>query len=140
MEFMDIVIKIGACLAAVLAIWAAFYGLIKWFQKQNSQTVDIEKLKTEHEKDMLEVRKEMTEMFKSVNETIADVRKQNIADIESLRKKESDDLKAVKDELCEICRALLATLNGLQQQGCNGEVSKAHTALEKHLNQRAHDQ
>lgn len=62
------------------------------------------------------------------------------ADIEALRKKQSDDMKEMQDELCLISYAMLACLDGLKQQGCNGAVTEAHNKLEKHLNQRAHDQ
>lgn len=57
-----------------------------------------------------------------------------------MRKKQSDDMKEMQDELCLISYAMLACLDGLKQQGCNGAVTEAHNKLEKHLNQRAHDQ
>ena len=60
-------------------------------------------------------------------------------DIESLRQHHEDDQAKIKDELCVISYALLATLDGLKQLNCNGEVTKAHTALQKHLNQSAQD-
>ena len=39
-----------------------------------------------------------------------------------------------------IVYGLLACLKGLQEQGCNGPVTKAINKLEKHINQRAHEQ
>lgn len=60
-------------------------------------------------------------------------------DIKALRKHHEDDQAKLKDELCVISYALLATLDGLKQLNCNGEVTKAHTTLQKHLNQSAHD-
>lgn len=96
----DTIIKAAAVLTALIAIGTAIYGIIKWFQKQEKQTCDIE----------------------------------------SLRQKQEDDMKEMQDELCLISYAMLACLDGLKQQGCNGSVTEAHNKLEKHLNQRAHDQ
>lgn len=39
-----------------------------------------------------------------------------------------------------IVYGLLACLKGLQEQGCNGPVTKAINKLEKHINQKAHEQ
>ena len=111
METVDIIIKLAALIGAVGGIWAVVYAIIKWFQKQEKQSTDIAALKELHKKD-----------------------------IEATQKKESEDLKAINDELCVLSYAMLAALDGLKQQGCNGEVTKAHDRLEKHLNQKAHDQ
>ena len=105
----DTIIKAAALLGAVGAIWAVAYRAIKWFQKQDKQSVDIETLRTLH-----------------------------ISDTKALKDKESADMKMVKEELCVLSYAMLAALDGLKQQGCNGEVSKAHSMLEKHLNKQAH--
>ena len=111
METIDLIIKISALIGAILAIGAFLYGIIKWFQKQDQQTTDIEELKKLHKKDM-----------------------------EDLEQKETDDLQGVKDELCVLSYAVLATLDGLKQLGANGNVTKAHNMLEKHINQQAHGQ
>ena len=60
--------------------------------------------------------------------------------MEELRQNETEELQAVKDELCVISFALLAALDGLKQRGANGNVTKAHNELEKHLNKQAHGQ
>lgn len=62
---------------------------------------------------------------------------QSIA-IEKLRKKEAKDIKTMKEEQCIISYALLACLDGLKQQGCNGAVTEAHNRMQKHINQMAH--
>ena len=59
--------------------------------------------------------------------------------VKALEKKHDADTTLVKRELCILSDAMLAALDGLIQQGCNGEVTKAHSALEKHLNKQAHD-
>ncbi len=51
METVDIIIKIAALVGAVGGIWAAVYAVIKWFQKQEKQSADIEELRKQHEKD-----------------------------------------------------------------------------------------
>ena len=51
-----------------------------------------------------------------------------------------NDTKAINEELCMLSYVLLAVLDGLKQQGCNGEVTKAHDKLSQHINKQAHDQ
>lgn len=60
--------------------------------------------------------------------------------IEELKIQHEKDIAAIQDEQCVMCWALLATLDGLIQQGANGEVTKAYKRLEKHLNQKARGQ
>lgn len=106
----EVLIKAAAVLGAVGAIWAVAYKIIKWFQRQEKQTSDIEALRALH-----------------------------VSDTKDIKDKENADMQIVKDELCVLSYAMLAALDGLKQQGCNGEVTKAHNMLEKHLNKRAHD-
>lgn len=96
----DTIVNAAAILTALIAIGTAAYAVIKWIQKQERQSEDIE----------------------------------------ALRKKQADDIKSMQNELCLISYAMLACLDGLKQQGCNGAVTAAHDKLEKHLNQRAHSQ
>ena len=95
----ETIITAAKVLGALGTIFGFVFAIIKWFQKQEKQTVDIKVLHELHSKDM----------------------------------------KKVDDELCVLSYAMLAALDGLKQQGCNGEVTKAHAMLEKHLNQRAHN-
>lgn len=48
------------------------------------------------------------------------------------------EIEGIKREQQVICYALLACLDGLKQLGANGNVTKAHDTLDKHLNQNAH--
>lgn len=48
------------------------------------------------------------------------------------------EINSIKTEQQVICYALLACLDGLKQLGANGNVTKAHDALDKHLNKSAH--
>ena len=54
------------------------------------------------------------------------------------QKKQDEELRTVREEQGIICYALLACLDGLKQLGANGNVTKAHDALDKHINKAAH--
>ncbi len=122
MEIAEIIITIGGVATAIAAIWGIVYGITKWVHKQNVQSTDIEALEKKHDSDA---------------KKILDKEKE---DFDLLREEESERIHRVEDELCVLSYAVLAVLDGLKQQGCNGEVTKAHTALEKYLNQKAHGQ
>ena len=55
------------------------------------------------------------------------------------QKKQDSDIKSIKEEQCMHTYVLLAILDGLKQQGCNGKVSEAQEKLSKHINKQAHD-
>lgn len=65
---------------------------------------------------------------------------QNNRKIDELRNIHEKDVDGLRDELCVLSYATLATLDGLKQLGCNGEVTKAYNDLSKHINKQAHDQ
>lgn len=109
-EIADLIIKIAAVIGAFGAIFGVVCTVVKWFQKQEKQTSDIAELKKLHESDM-----------------------------EATRRKEAQDMQEIKDELCVLSYAMLASLDGLKQLHCNGNVTDAHQKLEKHLNQKAHN-
>lgn len=54
------------------------------------------------------------------------------------QKRQTEEIKALKEEQCMMSYVMFACLDGLKQLGCNGEVSKAHDKLQKHLNEMAH--
>ena len=111
MSAVDYIIRAASFVGAVAAICGAVYAAVMWFHKQGKQSSDIENLKKLH-----------------------------ISDMEKASEKEAKDMQEIKDELCVLSYAVLATLDGLKQLHCNGEVTKAHEKLEKHLNQKAHGQ
>lgn len=111
MEVINLIIKLAALIGAIGSIFGIIYAFVKWLIKQEKQSTDIAELKQFHIKDM-----------------------------EVVRAKESEDMQAIKDELCVLSYAMLAALDGLKQLHCNGDVTKAHNKLQKHLNQSAHDQ
>lgn len=54
------------------------------------------------------------------------------------QKKQDEELTAIRAELQVLCFGIRACLSGLKEQGCNGPVTQALTALDKHLNKQAH--
>lgn len=61
------------------------------------------------------------------------------SEINKLREQEENDIKDIKAELQLLTYALLGCLKGLQKQGCDGPVTDAISALEKHINHKAHN-
>lgn len=68
-----------------------------------------------------------------------DKQKKQDADIKALHDKHDADMAAVKQELSLIVEGQLACLRGLQEQGCNGPVTKAADKIEEHINKKAHE-
>ena len=58
--------------------------------------------------------------------------------IEKIQKETHEEIKKIQDEQCLLVYSILACLKGLQQQGCNGEVTRAISEIEKHINKKAH--
>ena len=56
------------------------------------------------------------------------------------QKAQDKELQDVKAELTLLTYGVLACLKGLKEQGCNGPVTDAVNKIEKHINQKAHDQ
>ena len=59
--------------------------------------------------------------------------------IQILEEKQERQNRAVNRELRALTSAMLACLQGLHEQGCNGPVTKAISDLQDHINQRAHE-
>lgn len=60
------------------------------------------------------------------------------AKLKELKEQHEEDIKNINGELCLIVYGLFATLDGLKQQGANGNVTDAYNLLEKHVNKAAH--
>lgn len=54
------------------------------------------------------------------------------------QEKQDKDIKAIKEEQTVLTQGVLACLQGLHEQGCNGPVTAAIDKLETHLNKQAH--
>lgn len=68
-----------------------------------------------------------------------DRQKEQDEELKKLHDKHDADMAAVKQELSLIVEGQLACLQGLQEKGCNGPVTKAAAKLEAHLNKKAHE-
>ncbi len=68
------------------------------------------------------------------------VDKQNEQDeeIKKLKQHHEDDIASIKEEQTLLVYGILACLQGLKEQGCNGPVTEAIGKYEKYLNQKAH--
>ena len=55
------------------------------------------------------------------------------------QQKQDKELAAIRKEQTLICCGVLACLQGLKEQGCDGPVTEALGKLEAHLNHAAHD-
>lgn len=104
------IITAGAVITAAILLVQRFARGVRWFDRQEQQSTDIEKLKSQHEADV-----EMLE-----NELAAEIRKNNV-------------------ELQILTRGILACLKGLQEKGCNGPVTETANEIEQYLNQKAHE-
>lgn len=62
------------------------------------------------------------------------------ARVRALEERHDGDVREIQTEQTLVIYGLLACLKGLQAQGCNGAVPEAISRIEKHLNQKAHEQ
>ena len=69
-----------------------------------------------------------------------DRQKKQDGDIKELRDMHNHDMETMNQELTLLVYGNLACLKGLKEQGCNGPVTEAINKIEKHLNQKAHQQ
>lgn len=104
------VITAASLLTAVILLIKHFAKGVRWFDKQDKQSTDIDELREQHN-----------------------------ADVEALKKELSDDMRAVNEEQTILTYGILACLKGLREQGCNDSVPKAIDMIEKHLNKKAHE-
>lgn len=68
------------------------------------------------------------------------VDKQNKQDVEikALKQHHEEDIKHIKEEQTLLVEGILACLQGLQERGCNGPVTKAIEKYQAYLNKAAH--
>ena len=69
------------------------------------------------------------------------VDKQNKQDVEikALKKHHEEDIRHIKEEQTLLVEGILACLQGLQEKGCNGPVTKAINKYQHYLNEKAHE-
>ena len=66
------------------------------------------------------------------------VQEEQNSKIETIQEETKQEIKKIQEEQCLLVYSSLACLKGLQQQGCNGEVTRAISEIEKHINKKAH--
>lgn len=103
------IITAGAVLGAVTAIVTFFLKVVRFFDRQKEQDVELKKLREKHDNEMA-----------------------------ALKKAENEQIAAIKSEQTLLTYGILACLKGLKEQGCNGPVTEAISMIEKHLNVEAH--
>ena len=103
------IITAGSVVTATILLVQRFAKGVRWFDKQEKQSSDIEDLKAKHDEDVEKLESEMAE----------EIRKNN-------------------EELQILTRGILACLKGLQEKGCNGPVTETAREIEEYLNTKAH--
>ena len=53
------------------------------------------------------------------------------------QEKQDKDIKSIKEEQSVLVHGVLACLQGLREQGCNGPVTAAIEQIENHINKQA---
>ena len=104
------IITAGSVVTAAILLIQRFAKGVRWFDKQEQQSTDIETLKQKHEDDM-----------------------------EALKAVLAKDMHDINVEQTLLTYGVLACLKGLKEQGCNGPVSEAISKIERFLNQKAHE-
>lgn len=128
-EFLEQLITCG--IGAAVA--AGIMSIVQYKIKRKDTKEDAE---DEQTKDIRTLKKDVA----NIRDEVTNLRKYHEDDMKETRRREVEEMQSIKDELCVLSYAMLAALGGLKQQGCNGEVTEAHSKLEKHLNQQAHGQ
>ena len=54
------------------------------------------------------------------------------------QEKQDKDIKSIKEEQSVLVHGVLACLQGLREQGCNGPVTAAIEQIENQINKQAH--
>lgn len=104
------IITAGSVATATILLVQRFAKSVRWFDKQEKQSSDIEALKHQHE-----------------------------ADVEKLENELAEEIRKNNAELQILTRGILACLKGLQEKGCNGPVTETAREIEEYLNTKAHE-
>ena len=104
------IITAGSFITAIVLLISRFAKGVRWFDKQEQQSTDLEALKKKHEDDMT-----------------------------ALKQALAKDMHDINVEQTLLTYGVLACLKGLKEQGCNGPVTEAINKIEKYLNEKAHD-
>ena len=114
------IITAGAVLGALGTIIVLIVKAVRWFDRQEKQDTDIKEQKTKHDDD------------------IKALQEKHDADMKELRQDIRKELSDQREEMQLIICGVLASLQGLSEQGCNGPVTTAIKQFETYLNEKAH--
>ena len=104
------VVTAGAAVTAALLLARRFAGGVRWLDRQERQTTDLEALRRKHEADLMALKQVLVE-----------------------------DMQGINREQQLLTYGVLACLKGLREKGCNGPVTEAIGRIEKYLNEKAHE-
>ena len=102
-------ITISALIGAVTAIFTFLLKVVRWFDRQKAQDIELENLRKKHDEELA-----------------------------ALRGEHSIQTQKIKEEQTILTYGILACLKGLHEIGCNGPVTEAIHKFEQHLNENAH--
>ena len=114
------IITAGAVLGALGVIIAFIVKIVRWFDRQKKQDEDIKKQKIDHD---------------AAIQSLSD---KHDADMKELREELNKQFDEQKEEMQLIICGVLASLQGLSEQGCNGPVTATIKQFETYLNEKAH--
>lgn len=114
------IITAAGVIAAAVALYKYAAKIVRWFDRQDEQDKDLQKVRHNHDED------------------IRLLKEAYMQEIQKLRDEVKQEHDSVLAELKLLCHGVRACLSGLQEQGCNGPVTSALEQLDNHLNIRAH--
>lgn len=103
------IITASALLGAVTAIFTFILRVVRWFDRQKGQDMELAALRKKHDEELA-----------------------------TLRGEHRTEIKEIKEEQTILTYGILACLKGLHEKGCNGPVTEAIMEIERHLNENAH--
>lgn len=130
---LETIINAGKVISALTAFMALAWRLFRWVNHQKEQDQKIQEMEAQHAKDVKTLRKEQQEAMKRLEE-------KHDREVHEMRESTHRSTSSFQEELTLITYGLLACLQGLNEQGCDGPVSEAIDKINKYLNKKAHDQ
>ena len=129
----ETIISAGKVLTAVTGFLALAWRLFRWVNHQKEQDQKMQDMENQHTKDIKALRSEMRESVKRLEE-------KHDREVHEMKEHSSKSTSSMQEELTLITYGLLACLQGLNEQGCDGPVAAAIDKINKYLNNKAHDQ
>ena len=119
------------CAVIIGALWGGYkviMEIVDAINKRHDKEVAWDKAKEDIEKGRKEIVERYDKKLAEIEQTITD----NHSDTEA-------KIQELKADMYILTRSVLAILDGLKQQGCNGAVTKAKEELDQFLMDKAYD-